>query len=161
MTTKDLSVTRTFDAPVAQVWQAWVDPEYVMQWWAPTGFTSPLAKMDVREGGASLVCMRTPDGHDLYNTWTYDNIEPLKQLDFMLHFADKDGNPINPTDIGLPPGVPHGVRHAITFRDLGDNRTEMTVNEYGYASDEIVAMSKMGLEQCLDKMEAIFAATHE
>jgi uncharacterized protein YndB with AHSA1/START domain len=31
-TKRDLVVTRVFDAPVEQVWKAWSDPEYVMQW---------------------------------------------------------------------------------------------------------------------------------
>jgi hypothetical protein len=33
-----LVVTRVFDAPVEQVWKAWFDPSYVMQWWGPEGF---------------------------------------------------------------------------------------------------------------------------
>lgn len=68
---KDLIVTRIFDAPVAQVRKAWVEPELVMQWWEPDGFTSPSAKLDVREGGTSLVCMRESKefgGLDLYST---------------------------------------------------------------------------------------------
>ena len=68
---RDLVVTRVFGAPVEQAWKAWVDPEYVMQWWGPEGFTCPVAKMDFREGGTSLVCMRAPKefgGQDMYNT---------------------------------------------------------------------------------------------
>ncbi len=52
--TLDLTVTRTFDVPVEQVWRAWTESEYVKQWWGPAGFTAPIAAMDVREGGASL-----------------------------------------------------------------------------------------------------------
>ncbi len=37
------------------------------------------------------------------------------------------------------------------------NQTEMTVTEYGYKSDRIVDISRVGLEQCLDKMAATFA----
>ena len=29
---KNLLVTRVFDAPLEQVWKAWTNPEYVMQW---------------------------------------------------------------------------------------------------------------------------------
>ena len=67
-------VTRVFDAPVSEVWKAWSDSAYVMQWWGPTGFTCPLAEMDFREGGTLLVCMRAPQefgGQDMYSTWTY------------------------------------------------------------------------------------------
>ena len=53
----DLVVTRVFDAPVEAVWKAWTDAEQVKKWWGPDGFTAPVAKLDFREGGTSLVCM--------------------------------------------------------------------------------------------------------
>ena len=30
--TRDLIVTRIFNAPVKLVWKAWTDPEHVMRW---------------------------------------------------------------------------------------------------------------------------------
>lgn len=157
--TYDVVVTRVFDAPVEQVWKAWSESDQVMRWWGPTGFTSPLAKMDFRVGGKSLVCMRAPKefgGQDMFNTWTYQKIDPLERIEFILNFSDKNGNKLNPAKMGLPPGIPEDVPHVIIFRKLGDNKTEMTVTEYGYASPETVNMSKSGLEQCLDKMAASF-----
>jgi uncharacterized protein YndB with AHSA1/START domain len=41
--TFDVVVSRVLDAPVGEAWKAWSDPEYVMRWWGPTGFTSPSA----------------------------------------------------------------------------------------------------------------------
>jgi len=156
VTPKDLVVTRTFDAPVQQVWKAWSDPEHVKRWWGPTGFTSPVARIDFREGGTSLVCMRSPEGHDFYNTWTYRKIVPLQLIEFVLDWADKDGKRIDPVAIGLPPDMPRDVRHVVIFKTLGDNKTEMTITEYGYTSDQQYELSKAGLEQCLDKMAASF-----
>jgi len=103
--------------------------------------------------------MRAPQefgGQDMYNTWTYTNITPRQRLEFIQHFADKDGNKVEPAQMGIPPGVPHEVRHVITFKAVGDNRTEMIVTEYGYTSDQAHDLSKAGMEQCLDKMVAIF-----
>jgi uncharacterized protein YndB with AHSA1/START domain len=157
--TYDVVVTRVFDAPVEQVWKAWSESEQVMRWWGPTGFTSPVAKMDFRVGGKSLVCMRAPKefgGQDMFNTWTYQKIDPFERIEFILNFSDKDGNKLNPAKMGLPPGIPEDVPHVITFRKLDDNKSEMTVTEYGYASPETVNISKSGLEQCLDKMAASF-----
>ena len=154
-TTKTMTLTRTFDAPVAEVWKHWSESEKVMKWWGPKGFTSPLAKMDFREGGVSLVCMRAPKeagGFDMYNTWTYTKIIPRERIEFTLNFADKDGNKLDPAMMSLPPGIPNEVPHVITFKALGDNKTEMTVNEHGYTTDQAVQISKTGLEECLDKM---------
>lgn len=159
--TRDLVVTRVFDAPTEQAWRAWTDSEQVMRWWGPQGFTSPLAKMDVREGGTSLVCMRAPKefgGQDMYNTWTYRTIVPLQKLEFILNFADSDGNTLDPAEMGVPAGVPRDVRHVVTFKAVGANQTEMTVTEYGYTSEQALELSKAGLEQCLDKMAASLAA---
>jgi uncharacterized protein YndB with AHSA1/START domain len=157
---RNVVVTRVFDEPVEQVWKAWSDAEQVKRWWGPTGFTCPVANMDFREGGASLVCMRAPKefgGQDLYNTWTYLKIVPMQQIEFIQNFADKDGNKVAPADMGLPPEIPFDVRHVILFKTVGDKRTEMTVTEFGYPSDQIVEMSKAGMEQCLDKMAASLA----
>jgi uncharacterized protein YndB with AHSA1/START domain len=156
-TKRDLVVTRVFDAPVESMWRAWSDPEYVMRWWGPVGFTSPLARMDFREGGTSLVCMRSPEGQDLYNTWTYRRISPLERIEYIQRFADEDGREGDPVDMGLPPDIPREVPHVVTFEARGDGRTEMTVTEYGYTSDQIVDISRAGMEQCLDKMATILA----
>lgn len=153
--TKNMTVTRTFDAPIASVWKHWSDPDKVMKWWGPKGFTSPLAKMDFREGGVSLVCMRAPQefgGFDMFNTWTYKKIVPHERIEFTLNFSDKDGTKLDPAKMGLPPGIPIDVPHVITFKALGDKKTEMTVTEYGYTTDQAVQTSKAGLEECLDKM---------
>ncbi|GIK67427.1 MAG: ATPase [Chloroflexota bacterium] len=154
----DLTVTRVFDAPVAAVWAAWSESEQMKQWWGPAGFTCPVAKMDFREGGVSLTCMRAPaefGGQDFYNTWAYQKIVPMQVIEYLMGFSDQDGHPIDPTTLGLPPGMPAEVPQTVTFKAISDHQTEITMTEYGYPSQEIVEMSKMGLEQCLDKMAAL------
>ena len=158
--TYNVVVTRVFSAPIKEVWKAWSDPNYVMQWWGPTGFTCPLAEMDFREGGTSLVCMRAPQeygGQELYNTWSYSRMDPHKRIEFTHRFTDQNGTMLDPAQIGIPPGVPKEVRHVITFEELDGNRTELTVTEFGYESEQVRDLSKAGMEQCLDKMAGIFS----
>ena len=157
MNTRDLVVTRVFAAPVDLVWKAWTDPEYVMRWWGPDHFTSPSAKMDFREGGTSVVCMRAPKdfgGQDMYSTWVYQKIVPLKRIEFIQNLADKDGNQIDPAEIGMPPEFPRDIRTVVTFKDLGNSKTEMTVTEYNMpaADTELGKNAELGLNQSLDKM---------
>jgi uncharacterized protein YndB with AHSA1/START domain len=156
---RDLVVTCVFDAPVERVWKAWTDPEDVMQWWGPTGFTSPLAKLDFREGGTSLVCMSAPEYGfgDQYSTWQYQEIVPMQRIEYIHNLADKDGNKIDPTSIGMPADFPQDMRNLVTFKDLGDGKTEMTVTEYDWTVGQMMDLAQKGLEQCLDKMAAIFA----
>lgn len=156
---RDLVFTRVFDAPLELVWKAWVEPEIIRQWWGPEGFTCPVARIDFREGGTSLVCMRAPKefgGQDMYNTWTYTKIVPMREIEYLLHFADKNGNRVDPVTMGLPPDMPQEVRNLVTFKAVG-GKTELTVTEYDWTVGQMMEMSKMGMEQCLDKMAASFA----
>ena len=161
MNTRDLVVTRVFAAPVELVWKAWTEPEYVMRWWGPDYFTSPSALIDFREGGTSLVCMRAPKdfgGQDMYSTWVYQKIVPMERIEFIQNLADKDGNPIDPAEIGMPPEFPRDMRTVVTFKDLGNGKTEMTVIEYNMptADTEMGKNAELGLNQSLDKMAASF-----
>lgn len=157
-TKKDFRVTRVIQAPVDQVWNAWVDPEMVKRWWGPEGFTAPVVRVDFREGGTTLVSMRAPEGYEIFNTWTYQKIEPMRSIQFVSRFSDADGNAIDPGAVGLPPAIPAEVPHAVTFRSLDSGRTEMTIHESGYGSDEVAELSKAGQEQVVDKFAAIFAS---
>lgn len=153
--TVDLLVRRVFAAPAREVWKAWSDPDYVMRWWGPAGFTSPLAELDFRAGGTSLVCMSAPGYGELYNTWHYTRIEPMQLIEFTLNFADQDGRTLDPATLGIP-DVPRDVRHVIALREVGDGHTELTVTEHGYLTEQAAEISKTGLEECLDKMAAIW-----
>lgn len=155
---RDLVITYVFDAPVEQVWQAWNDPDLIMRWWGPDHFSCPFARIDFREGGTSLVAMRAPKefgGQDTYNTWAYQKIVPMQRIDFITSFADKDGQKTDPTALGLPPDMPQDVRNRVVFKDLGNGKTELTVTEYDWPVGQMMEMSRMGMEQCLNKMAAL------
>jgi uncharacterized protein YndB with AHSA1/START domain len=158
--TFDMVLNRTFDAPVSEVWKAWTEGDYVREWWGPTGFTAPVAEMDVREGGTSLVAMRAPDamgGFEQFNTWSYQKIVPEERLEFVNHFTDREGSPIDPATVGMPPGIPMQVPHVLTFDSLPNGGTAFTVTEHGYTSPEVVELSRAGMDQCLDKLAALLA----
>ena len=156
-TNHDLVFTRVFDAPIERVWKAWNDPEDVMQWWGPDGFTSPLARIDFREGGTSLVCMSSPDFGDNYSLWHYQAIVPMQRIEYIHSLADKEGRKIDPITIGMPPDFPQDQRQVITFKALDNHTTELTVTEYGWTEGQMMEMSRLGMNQCLDKMAALFA----
>ncbi|HVJ83899.1 MAG TPA: SRPBCC domain-containing protein [Planctomycetia bacterium] len=156
----DLTATRVFDATPERVWKAWTDEAELKKWWGPTGFSCPVAKVNFKVGEATLICMRAPKefgGQDMYNTWTYTRIVPNERIEFTFGWADKDGKKIEPTALGLPPEMPREVKQVITLKPTKDGKTEMTMVEYGYPTEELLALSKAGLDQCLDKMAATFA----
>jgi uncharacterized protein YndB with AHSA1/START domain len=161
-TKTELVVTEVFDARLEHLWRACSVSAYVKQWWGPIGFTCPVAKMNFREGGTSLVCMRVLEdlgGGELYTTGTYERIVPMESIDFIQSFSDKHGNILEPAALGLPQDIPKSMRHLITFKGLEGEKTEMTVTVYGYTTTLMIQASRMRLEQCHYKLAASLRQT--
>jgi uncharacterized protein YndB with AHSA1/START domain len=92
----------------------------------------------------------------MYHTWTYTRIDPHERIEFVSNFANMDETHLDPAAMGMPTGVPREVPHVIVFKAAGDNGTKMTVTEYGYTTEQARDLSRAGMEQCLDKMAAMF-----
>ncbi|MBS0030744.1 SRPBCC family protein [Chitinophaga sp. 22321] len=157
---KQVEVIRTFNAPVELVWKVWTEPELVKRWWGPKHFTSPVAKLDFREGGKSIVSMQAPTemgGQEFYSVWEYKKIVPLKIIEFVQSLSDSEGNKTDPVKVGMPPDFPVDIKTVVTFREVADGKTEMTVTEYAEFGT-ISNFAQIGLEQSIEKMAAIFTS---
>jgi uncharacterized protein YndB with AHSA1/START domain len=152
---EDLVVTRIIDAPIELVWKAWTDPEHVMKWWGPKYYTSPSCKIDLREGGIYVFCMRAPQnqgGQDSYTAGVFKKIVPMELLEFTQGMADQDGNPIDPAQAGMPPDFPKAIRTVVTFKRFRGDMTELTVTEYAWPASQMMVYSIAGLHQSIDKL---------
>jgi len=60
---KNISISRIFDAPRELVYQAFVDPDQLAQWFGPVGFSVPRSTIDVdaRVGGHQRLEMVSDD----------------------------------------------------------------------------------------------------
>ena len=154
---EDLVVTRIIDAPVEMVWKAWTEPQHVMKWWGPKYYTSPFCKIDLREGGKYIFAMRAPadqGGQDMYTAGVYKKIRPMEYLEFTQGMSDKDGNPINPQQVGMPPDFPDEIRTSIVFRAIREDMTELIITEYDWPVSQMYVYSLAGLHQTIDKLIA-------
>jgi uncharacterized protein YndB with AHSA1/START domain len=156
---EDLVVTRIIDAPIELVWKAWTDPEHVRRWWGPKDYTSPACKIDLREGGKYIFCMRAPieqGGQDSYTSGVYTKIVPMQRLEFTQGLSDKDGNRIDPAQVGMPPDFPKEIRTVIVFKAKGE-MTELTITEYDWTMSLMYVYSYAGMQQSIDKLAVILA----
>jgi uncharacterized protein YndB with AHSA1/START domain len=76
----EIRITRTFDAPVQAVWDAWTDPKQAAQWWGPRGFTLTTHSKDVKPGGNWSYTMHGPDGVDYPNKTHYLEVDKYSKL---------------------------------------------------------------------------------
>ncbi len=91
---REIRITKKINAPRDLVFNAWMEPEKIGQWWGPTGFTTTTFEMDFRPGGIWKFIMHGPDGTDYNNRIVYTEIKrpELIKYDHYGHL-DEDGDP--------------------------------------------------------------------
>lgn len=79
----EVVVTRTFNAPVRVIFEAWTKPEIIMKWWTPASFgiTFISCEMDVRTGGSYKFVMGHPSFDQPMSFFgRYIEVEPNKRI---------------------------------------------------------------------------------
>lgn len=89
---KKITVVRSFDASLDQVWKAWTTSEILDQWWAPRPYKAETKSMDFRTGGMWLYCMAGPEGDRNWCRVDYKAISPQQSITSAATFCDEDGN---------------------------------------------------------------------
>lgn len=85
----ELFITRSFDAPLSIVWRMWQEPEHMIRWWGPEGFTVTDLSSDFRPGGAWRVGMTSSMFPKSWSSGKYLEIEPQQRI--VLSFAWDEG----------------------------------------------------------------------
>lgn len=125
---REVFIERDFDAPRALVFQAWIDPERLVRWYAPHGCTTRFQTFDPRPGGTFHSCIRSSEGHECWCRGTFKEIVPPERLVYTLAIADANGNLVSPTDMGMDPDWPAETTLTVTFDDL-NGRTRLTLRQ--------------------------------
>ena len=88
---REIVIERVVNAPRELVWDAFTDPEQVVKWWGPTGFTTTIEIMDVRPGGTWKHVMHGPDGTDYPNKSTFDEVTKPERIAYSHSGGTKGG----------------------------------------------------------------------
>jgi uncharacterized protein YndB with AHSA1/START domain len=136
---RELVITRIFDAPCRFVFKMWTEPEHLVRWWGPRGFTTISGRTDVRPGGAWSRSMRAPDGSVIRKYGVYREIVMPKRLVFTYVTDDPAGNPGPETLV------------TVTFTDLG-GKTRLTLHQVGFESVLAREAHHGGWPSCLERL---------
>jgi uncharacterized protein YndB with AHSA1/START domain len=142
----EVTIKRTFNAPRAKVFQAWVDPKQMARWFGPKSFDNPVCELDVRPGGKLKIHMRGPEGTIYPCHGTFHEIVEPERLVFTSQAIDHDGT------------VLIEALNTVTFADMGD-KTALTlhvrvVKVVGIGAQYVKGMNQ-GWGQSFDKLEAL------
>ena len=146
---RELVLTRLIDAPREAVFRAWTDPELLKQWFAPRPYTTPVAELDVRPGGASLVVMRSPEGREMPNRGVYLEVVENERLVFTDAYTQ-----------AWEPSQKPFMTVVLTFEDEG-GKTRYTARVRHWTAADREAHEAMGFHEgwgrCADQLAALVA----
>jgi uncharacterized protein YndB with AHSA1/START domain len=157
----ELVIERVFEAPRELVWKAWTDPEAMMQWWGPKGFTTPACEMDFRVGGKVLSAMQSPefnDGQPIWGTGVYREIVTLERLVMTDSFADEHGNVVPASHYGMEGDFPLEMLITVTFEEVEGGKTKMTLRHSGLPAGEHRDGANQGWNSSFDKLAEYLAS---
>jgi uncharacterized protein YndB with AHSA1/START domain len=106
----EIVMVREFDAPREQVFEAYVDPEAIPQWWGPRYLTTTIEKLEARMGGVWRFVQRDQAGHEFAFHGVFHEVLVPERLVNTFEFAGAAG---------------HVLLQTVRFKDVG-GRTEVT-----------------------------------
>lgn len=141
-----LTIERIFDAPRALVWKAWAEPDRMVKWHGPRGFTSTIERSDFRPGGAYRIHMLGPDHDDHWTQGVFHEIVEPERLVMTGCWTDAEGRPTSPETLV-----------AITFEDH-NGKTKLTLHQSGFESTTARDAHRGGWSSAFDCLAEYLAA---
>lgn len=141
--TGELIITRTYDAPRQLVFECMVTPAHLTHFWGPVGVSTPIEKIKVelQPGGSfDTVMVNDADGSEYPTHGVYVEIDEPSKL------------------VWSEPGVEGGMTTSVTFTDLGDDRTEVTIHQTNVPEMHRSPEAQAGFNSSLDRFAAYIAS---
>jgi uncharacterized protein YndB with AHSA1/START domain len=136
----ELVITRVLDAPPILVYKAWTEPEHMVRWLGPKGFTAPSVKMDVRPGGQYRALIRSGEGKDYWFRGVYREVVEATRLVFTFAW-EEDGE--------------RGEENLVTVTFAEENgKTRMTFKQAPFQSTDERDGHEGGWSEAFDKLSA-------
>ena len=155
-------ISRVFDAPIEQVYDAWADQQKMAQWSGPPGAKLTPLSGAIEEG--SLMHSRSdhPDMGTTYTLALWREVRPYTRIAWEQSFADEEGNKIRPSFF---PAWPLTLLTEVDFETV-DSGTRITLTWTPVeGSEEDIAefvrqmgSMEMGWGGSLDKLAEMLAA---
>jgi uncharacterized protein YndB with AHSA1/START domain len=155
---KEFVISRNYDAPRDTVWKAWTEADRLTQWWSPKGFTTRLAKFDLKPGGMCHYAMTGEGGGpEMWGKAVYREVVPQSKIVSVISFSDENAgytrHPMSPT-------WPREMLTTFEFVSEGANKTNVVIHwiPINAGDDEIKTFDegregmKMGWTGTLDQL---------
>ena len=136
--TNTVRLHRVLRAPAERVYRAFLEPDALVKWMAPHGFTAKVHSMDARVGGGyrmSFTNFGTGKSHSFGGK--YVELTPHERLRYTDSFDD--------------PNLPGTMQVTISFRKVICG-TELTIVQEGLPAVIPVEMCYLGWQESLEQL---------
>jgi uncharacterized protein YndB with AHSA1/START domain len=131
--TKQITLERTYDASLEDVWDLWTTKDGIEAWWGPDGFRVDVIELDLRAGGQLYYAMTAVGEPQIAfmkqagmplstkTRITYKEIVRHKRLAYVNHvdFVPGMAPYESPMSVDFAP-APNGVRMVVTLSPMHD-----------------------------------------
>lgn len=142
----EVVITREFNCPRELVFEAWIDPKQLSQWWGPNGFSNPVCEWSAKPGAAIHVVMRGPNGVDYPMGGTFCEVVRPERIVFTAGPLDEKGEMI----FELLQSVTFTERNGKTTVSVRASVLKTTVDAAKYLGGH-----KVGMSQSLERLESL------
>jgi uncharacterized protein YndB with AHSA1/START domain len=155
-------INRTFDAPLARVFEMWTQPEHLARWLPPAGTKLRFLRSEIAVGKSTHFVIAGEQG-TMHVCAEYLAIEPPTRIVYVQQFVDEREQP------AAAPGTDHWpakLRNTVLFIPEAEGRTRVTLTTeaYGEATPAELAafvQERSGMTQgwtgSFDVLEALLA----
>ena len=116
-------INRTFDAPIARVFEMWTSPELLAKWLPPTGTTMRFLRSEIATGKSTLFAI-AGETSTMHVRAEYVAIDPPARIVYTQQFVDADER------LAPAPGTeawPATLRNTVLLTEEAPDRTRVTV----------------------------------
>jgi uncharacterized protein YndB with AHSA1/START domain len=138
----ELTFVRQWDAPRELVFACMTTPEHLTHFWGPFGVSTPLSNIivELHPGGRfETIMVDDASGAEYPMSGVFFEVVPPEKL----VWGERD--------------VEGGMKTSITFKDLGDGRTETIAHQTNVPEMFRSAEAQSGMLSSFDKMAAYMA----
>ena len=143
----DTYITRMFAAPRDIVFDFWLQPARLAEWWGPVGYSAPAEHivMERSVGGRFQICMiEESTGTQI---WTYGEV---------LEFVEPELIALQLSVTRPVDDEPITMQLRVQFHDHGE-RTRITLHQGPFAATEMERGNNIGWSMSFDKLDAAIA----
>lgn len=155
---QNVRIEYIFDASRDQVFEAWINPDHLKNWYAPDGCTVFIKECNPVEGGFFHYCIKHPVHGSGWAIGEFLKIKRPEKIIQRVTISDETGKPVDPRVLGMDPDWPQQTLLTITLEDWG-GKTKMILEENVNEDFAKKTGAYPGWIQMFDRLNGTFLAT--